>query len=537
MAGSGHTVGEALVKMLEQAGVDTVFGIPGVHTIELYRGLADSSIRHITPRHEQGAGFMADGYARVTGRPGVCFVITGPGVTNILTAMAQARADSIPMLVISGVNATATLGRGNGHLHELPDQVALTGNVALWSHTLTEPAELGAVLARAFETMTAGRPGPVHIEIPTDVMKLPASDTAFEMPVRNPSRASSTDLDTASRLCAAAETPLILAGGGAVRHGSALRRFAEHLDAPVITTTNARGLMAAPGGSHMLEVPASPSLSAVRAELQSADLVLALGTELGPTDTDMYEDGGFRLPQNLIRVDIDAGQLERGATPALAINADCGAFLTGMETNSSNWAKSNHESGATRAATMRATALEEIGAAYRGHIGLLRQIWATLPEATIVGDSTQLVYAGNMYVEVPRPVSWFNSATGFGTLGYAAPAAIGAALGAGPGAAARPIVAILGDGGFQFTLAELGSAADCRADVAFVVWNNAGYREIETSMISAAIAPVGVTPSAPDYAAIAAAFDLPARKVRNGMELSDALATLPRPCLIEYIDA
>jgi acetolactate synthase-1/2/3 large subunit len=112
MSAGTPTVGEALVSMLEQAGVDTVFGIPGVHTIELYRGLAASPIRHITPRHEQGAGFMADGYARVTGRPGVCFVITGPGVTNVLTAMAQARADSIPMLVISGVNATPTLGKG-----------------------------------------------------------------------------------------------------------------------------------------------------------------------------------------------------------------------------------------------------------------------------------------------------------------------------------------------------------------------------------------------------------------------------------------
>jgi acetolactate synthase-1/2/3 large subunit len=179
MSAGTPTVGEALVSMLEQAGVDTVFGIPGVHTIELYRGLAASPIRHITPRHEQGAGFMADGYARVTGRPGVCFVITGPGVTNVLTAMAQARADSIPMLVISGVNATATLGLGHGHLHELPDQAGLMRSVALWSHTLTDPARLGEVLAHAFSVMTSGRPGPVHIEIPTDVMKLPATGARF----------------------------------------------------------------------------------------------------------------------------------------------------------------------------------------------------------------------------------------------------------------------------------------------------------------------------------------------------------------------
>ena len=119
------TVGEGLVKLLEARGVEIVFGIPGVHTIELYRGLAASSIRHVTPRHEQSAGFMADGYARATGKPGVAFVITGPGLTNAITAMAQARADSVPMLVISGVNRRETLGKGLGYLHELPDQLGL----------------------------------------------------------------------------------------------------------------------------------------------------------------------------------------------------------------------------------------------------------------------------------------------------------------------------------------------------------------------------------------------------------------------------
>ncbi len=130
------TCGEFLVKQLEAWGVETVFGIPGVHTVELYRGLPGSRIRHVTPRHEQGAGFMADGYARVTGKPGVCFIITGPGMTNILTAMAQAYADSIPMLVISSVNERARLAHGNGYLHELPNQRNLVGNVCAFSHTL-----------------------------------------------------------------------------------------------------------------------------------------------------------------------------------------------------------------------------------------------------------------------------------------------------------------------------------------------------------------------------------------------------------------
>lgn len=523
------TVGEALVTMLEQAGVDTVFGIPGVHTIELYRGLATSSIRHITPRHEQGAGFMADGYARVSGRPGVCFVITGPGLTNTLTAMAQARADSIPMLVISGVNATATLGKGRGHLHELPDQAGLARTVALWSHTLTDPARLAETLAHAFTVMTSGRPGPVHIEIPIDIMKLPAGEQAFKMPALMRPRPTSADLALAVEACAKAQEPTILIGGGAVGYADGVRALAQALDAPVISTTNARGIMA----GHDLDLPASPSLACVRDLLIRSDLVLALGTELGPTDCDMYEDGGFALPSSVIRVDIDAAQLTRGATPSLAIRADLGMFIDDMLGKTGAWRRPTGNAGATRAQAARDLAKAEIGATYRGYTDLVEDIWQTLPEATIVGDSTQLVYAGNMYIEAPRKTAWFNSATGFGTLGYAAPAAIGAALGA-PG---RPAVALLGDGGFQFTLAELGSARDCNADVAFLVWNNAGYREIETSMTAADITPIGVTPSAPDFSAVAAAYGLPSRRVTSRDGLISALKDLPRPCLIEYLDS
>src|SRR5690606_15113769 len=148
--GIGRTMdistGVYLTHLLRAYGVDTVFGIPGVHTVELYRGLAGSAIRHVTPRHEQGAGFMADGYARASGRPGVAFVITGPGLTNTITAMGQARADSVPMLVISGVNATETLGKGLGFLHELPDQRGMMENVALFSHRIEKAAELPAAL-------------------------------------------------------------------------------------------------------------------------------------------------------------------------------------------------------------------------------------------------------------------------------------------------------------------------------------------------------------------------------------------------------
>ena len=319
------TVGEALIALLEAHGVDTVFGIPGVHTIELYRGLARSTIRHVTPRHEQGAAFMADGYARVSGKPGVVLVITGPGLTNAITAMAQARADSVPMLVISGVNVTTTLGKGLGYLHELPDQRGMLATVALSSQRIADPAELPAALARAFEIFGASRPGPVHIEIPLDVMSKEAGELAASPAARNVPSASAAQIAEAARLASAASRPLILAGGGARRAETALREVAEKLDAPVVLTANARGLLHA----HPLGIPASPSLKPVRALMDEADLVIAAGTEFGPTDYDMYGDGGFAMPKNLIRIDIDADQLARRPA-ALSIQADCGTALSAL---------------------------------------------------------------------------------------------------------------------------------------------------------------------------------------------------------------
>ncbi|RWG37082.1 MAG: hypothetical protein EOQ64_18610, partial [Mesorhizobium sp.] len=237
------TLGEALITLLEAHGVDTVFGIPGVHTVELYRGLARSKIRHITPRHEQGAGFMADGYARAGGRPGVAFVITGPGLTNTITAMGQARADSVPMLVISGVNATDTLGKGLGFLHELPDQRGMMEKVALSSERVTEAEELPGALARAFAVFSSSRPGPVHIEIPTNVMVKPAEGLAPVLGNAAPPAPDAAAVAEAARLIKAARRPLILAGGGAKKADAALTRFAEALGAPVVETANARGLL------------------------------------------------------------------------------------------------------------------------------------------------------------------------------------------------------------------------------------------------------------------------------------------------------
>ncbi|MFN4173424.1 MAG: thiamine pyrophosphate-binding protein, partial [Pseudorhodobacter sp.] len=247
---TGISTGVYLTHLLRAYGVDTVFGIPGVHTIELYRGLAGSGIRHVTPRHEQGAGFMADGYARASAtrgssRPGVCFIISGPGMTNIFTAMGQAYGDSIPMLVISTVNAHGRMGSGRGWLHELPDQQAMAAGVSAFSRTIHRPEDLAPALAEAFAVFDSARPRPVHLELPIDVMLADAGHLPLPAaPVRT-SRAGPdpAGVAAAAALLQSAHAPLSLTGGGALGAADALPALATALDAPLVMTTNARGLL------------------------------------------------------------------------------------------------------------------------------------------------------------------------------------------------------------------------------------------------------------------------------------------------------
>jgi acetolactate synthase-1/2/3 large subunit len=501
------TVGLELIRLLEAHGVDTVFGIPGIHTAELYRGLAGSKIRHVTARQESDAGFMADGYARASGKPGVCLLITGPGLTNAITAMGQARADSIPMLVISGINPLDTHGRYRGYLHELPDQSAMMRTIALSSERLERPEDLGDVVARAFAAMRAGRPGPAHIEIPTDLMEAVAPVEGVQLqPLPRPQPFAQA-IEAAAGLCRAAQVPLLLAGGGAVWADEAIRRLAERLDAPVVTTTNGRGLLA----GHPLLVPASPSLEAVRALMRDSDLVIAIGTQFGPTDYDMYGDGGFVQPGNLIRIDVDPYAEATSFPATVSIVADAGVAATALAAALGADTFGDRQPPArVRAVAVREAALAGLSKKMRCLIEVLGVIRDALPGCTIVGDSTQLAYAGNLYWEAAAPRTWFNASTGYGSLGYGPPAALGARIALGK----APVVCIVGDGGFQFCLGALGAAADEKAPVIFVVWNNQGYQEIEDYMLLRGIEPIGVRPQAPDFTKIAAAYGILAQRIR-----------------------
>ncbi|PWQ92412.1 hypothetical protein DKW60_21185 [Leucothrix pacifica] len=430
-------------------------------------------------------------------------------MTNILTPMAQARADSVPMLVISGVNERSSLGLGLGHLHELPNQQALCTQVAVTSTQVSREDELLPALNQAFDDFSSKRPGPVHIEIPTDVMGLD-----YELVTDAISHKKSTaqsvipSTDTAAQQLAEGNNIVILAGGGARHTEAVLTQLAEYLSAPVVQTSNARGLM----HQHPLCVPASPSLKAVRQLIADADCVLAVGTELGSTDYDMYRDKAFPTLNGLIRIDICPQQLARHQAD-ICLQGDAKLILESLQQELQALSPEKpkqpeslkSERGHQRAAQTRTAALDELSEDYQQHIRLLNLIRDTFPSSILVGDSTQLIYAGSMYYDHDCAGSWFHAATGYGALGYSIPAAIGAAL----AAPERQVICISGDGGAQFSFAELMTAVQEKLPIIFIVWNNRGYLEIENSMVEVDIAAVGCDPIPPNFEYLAKACSMP----------------------------
>ena len=512
------TCGSWLAHLLDAHGVRHVFGIPGVHNVELYRGLPQTRIRHVSPRHEQGAGFMADGYARSTGKPGVAFVITGPGLTNIATALGQAYADSVPMLVIAAVNKRHQLGLGRGYLHEMPNQANLASGLSAFTHTLLRPRELPDVLAAAFAVFSSSRPRPVVINIPIDVME---EKLEVALPPAISSRLSAPGPDPeaireAAKLLGGAKRVMLLAGGGAQGAAAEMAALAEKLGAVVQLTTNARGLLP----------PDHPQLAdfgigkdAGRLVMDQADVVLAIGTEVGETDYDFYSTKPFAVGTTYIRIDIDPRQIAIGHTrPDIGIVSDArlaaAALVATIKPGAPDkvWAKD----AANRLSRIAATHREPEDPLYDNLLATIREACG---DPILVGDSTKAVYRGGLTYRSPKPRSFFSASTGFGTLGYALPAAIGAKV-AHPD---RPVIALAGDGGAQFTFPELISAREAEAGVVMIVWNNQGYREIRDYMVSQEIAPLAVDPIPPDFVKAAEAMGVAAKRVASLDELSAAL--------------
>ncbi|UZE09379.1 5-guanidino-2-oxopentanoate decarboxylase [Pseudomonas sp. B21-053] len=495
---SSLTGGQALVRLLANYGVDTVFGIPGVHTLELYRGLPGSGIRHVLTRHEQGAGFMADGYARVSGKPGVCFIITGPGVTNAATAIGQAYADSIPMLVISSVNHTSSLGKGWGSLHETQDQRAITAPITAFSAVALSTDDLPELVARAFAVFESERPRPVHISVPLDVLAGAISRDWSADVVRRPGRGlpEAGTLDDAARRLQQAKRPMIIAGGGALAAGDELQVLSERLAAPLFTSVAGKGLLApdAPlnAGSSLCVQPGWDLIA-------QADVVLAVGTEMA--DTDYWRE---RLPLNgdVIRVDIDPRKFNDFYPCAVALHGDARQTLEALLERLPDEASDTRES-ATTVATLKAAIRSGHAELQSIHQQILDRIAAAMPADTVIStDMTQLAYTGNYAFASQGIRSWLHP-TGYGTLGYGLPAGIGAKF----GAPQRPGLVLVGDGGFLYTAQELATAVEeLDSPLVVLLWNNDALGQIRDDMLSLDIEPVGVLPRNPDFPLLAKAF-------------------------------
>ena len=389
------------------------------------------------------------------------------------------------------------------------------------------------MLARAFALFASARPRPVHIEIPIDVIAMEADPSIVAvkaLPKRPAPQAA--DIAQAASWLQAAKAPLVILGGGAVDAAPAIRALVAHLDAPVINTVNAKGIL--PQG-HALRIGENMAFPTVHAAIAAADAVLAIGTEFG--ETEMYpEPKPLTFGGKLIRIDIDPEQLVRGVAADLPILADAGlavlALNAALGVDAKNTQVKSDSAGARRAANVRAATPKHWWPAIALHQRIAKIVLAALPDAIIAGDSTEPVYALNQCYESPTPRAYFNSSTGYGTLGYGLPAGIGAKL-AAPG---RPVVVLIGDGGLQFTIAELASAVEAEIPLIVLLWNNDGYGEIKTYMVDRQIHPIGVDIYTPDFLTIAKGFGCGAVRPDSVDALTQSLktaATGKRPTIIE----
>jgi acetolactate synthase-1/2/3 large subunit len=505
------TGGELAVRSLAAHDVEVVFGIPGTHNLELYAHLAHNGIRHVLPRHEQGAGYAADGYARVSGRPGVAITTTGPALLNIATAAGQAHSDSVPMLVLSPGMPLTHPAASTGHLHEMPSQQRAMAGTVERSVRVMSHAELARELADAFAAFSARRPRARHIEIPLDLLVEPAAvepalAPAVARPVAPPGAVAA-----AADLLRTARRPGIVAGGGAAGATAELARLAERIGAPVLTSANGKGTLPE---DHPLALGARMNLPAARAWLKGRDVVLAVGTELAESD---IWGPPLELDGALVRLDIDPAQAHSNNAADLAVIADAAAGLAGLLEALGAGAPAATDDVAAVRAQLDAEHGEQ-AAPWTDWLAALRT--ALDDDATVVGDNAMCCYngaIGGFHVRRPRA---FLFPTGFGTLGWSLPAAIGVAL-------ARPqhrTVAICGDGGLMFSLSELASAAALRLPLPVLVFVNEGYGEIRKEMKAAGFEPLAVDIEPPDLVAAARALGCTGAHAADPAALADELA-------------
>ncbi len=505
------TGGDAVVATLVANGISTLYCLPGVQSDHLFNAVHDAggALRVVHTRHEQGAAYMALGAAMATGKPAAYSVVPGPGFLNSTAALATGFAVNAPVLCLAGQIPSGAIGKGHGQLHEIDGQLQILRQLTKWAERASTPAEAARLTAEAFRQLASGRPRPVGVELPPDVLSARADvNLAGPLAPEAPPPLDQALLEKAAQLLAKAERPVIFIGGGAVGAASELRLLAERLGAPIVANRHGRGIIddrhalvhAAPAGNEMWK---------------DCDVVLAVGTRLQAPSTQWGVDGKLTV----IRVEIDPQEMERVRKPDIAILGDAKAALSALNDlirEPLAAAETRRRASVDLKARMRATVTEAVGP----QIAYLQAMRDVLPDdGVVVEDLTQVGYVARFGYEVRRPRTLL-SAGYQGTLGWAVPAALGAkdALGT------VPVISISGDGGFMFNVQELATAVRHRIAVVFLVFNDNAFGNVRRMQQEIHGNRVIASDLAnPDFLRLADSFGIASARVRTPDELCPAL--------------
>ncbi|MFT5201725.1 MAG: acetolactate synthase-1/2/3 large subunit [Candidatus Aldehydirespiratoraceae bacterium] len=545
--------GEALVKSLEHEGVDVIFGYPGGAILPVYDPIIDSSIRHILVRHEQGAGHMAEGYAHATGQPGVAMVTSGPGATNIVTPLADAFLDSVPMVCITGQVPYDAIGTD---AFQECDTTGITMAVTKHNMLVTDAQDIPRAIHEAFHIATTGRPGPVLVDIPKDIVDptnprsamnwYKATDADMELPGYSPNMQGDRELiRQAAEMIRDAERPVLYIGGGILkaRAAEALKELAEMVQIPVVTTLMARG--AFPDSHDLcLGMPGMHGNYTAVTAMQKADLLISLGARFDDRVTGKLD--GFAPTAKIIHVDIDPAELGKVRQYNIGIQGDCRLVIEGIITAMRDLGGTEVQADRSIWRSTVSGWQENFPLTYVQSLPgdklkpqfVIEQLRDNNPSDTIVasGVGQHQMYASQWW-EFNHPYTWINSG-GLGTMGFSIPAAIGAKVGKPD----RRVWAIDGDGCFQMTAQELVTATVENIPIKVALLNNSYLgmvRQWQEMFYEERYSEVYLQERMPDYVKWSEAMGCHAIRVESPEEVAPAIEEAneinDRPVVVEFV--